>query len=92
MKAVMILLLVSVLSGYCLAVIPISAGDKPVKLAPKRTAQLKAAAKSFRLNLLYHGDQEKFRTQLVSSHFRLSKQCRRIVSRVLRGCRCHRLP
>ena len=58
MKAVMFLLLVSV-SGYCLAVIPISAGDKPVKLAPKRTAQLKAAAKSFRLDLLYHGDQDK---------------------------------
>jgi hypothetical protein len=59
MKAVMFLLLVSVLSGYCLAVIPILAGDKPVKLALKRTAQLKAAAKSFRLDLLYHGDQDK---------------------------------
>ena len=56
MKAVMLLLLVS---RYCLAVVPISAGDKPVKLAPKRAAQLKAAAKSFRLDLLYHGDQDR---------------------------------
>ena len=59
MKAVLCLLLVSVLSGYCLAVIPISAGDKPGNLAPKRKAQLKAGAKSFRLDLLYHGDQDK---------------------------------
>ena len=59
MKAMMFLLLVSVLSAYCLAVIPISAGDKPVKQALVRTAKLKAAAKSFRLDLLYHGDQDK---------------------------------
>ena len=59
MKAVLFLLLVSALSGYCLAVGPISAGDKPVKLAAKRAAQLTAAAKSFRLDLLYHDDQDK---------------------------------
>lgn len=55
MKAVLFLLLLSALSGYCWAVVPISANDEPVK----RAAQLKAAAKSFRLDVVYHGDQDK---------------------------------
>jgi hypothetical protein len=59
MKAVLFVLILVALFGSCFAAVADPAGAKPTKKAGERAAQLKAAAKFFRLDLHYHGDQDK---------------------------------
>ena len=59
MKAVLLVLILVVLFGPCFAAVADPEGAKPTKKAGERAAKLKAAAKFFRLDLHFHGEQDK---------------------------------
>jgi hypothetical protein len=59
MKIVLVVFIGAVLSTPCFAAVADPAGGKLTKKAAERAAQLKAAVKLFRLDLAYHGEQDK---------------------------------